>query len=277
MQLLSQVQASLVSLAWDSLRLCAWLILLMVIFVPLEKFFALHTQKVFRKSFGADLLFYFVSSLLPKLILILPLTFIAKATHDFLPASFYESIASWPLLIRALAGLVVGEIGAYWGHRWSHENQFLWRFHSIHHDAEELDWLVHTRAHPVDMVFTRLCALVPMYLLGLAQPMADRVDLVPVLVTIAATMWGFFIHSNISWRLGWLEGLISSPAFHHWHHTNDGPEVVNKNYSTMLPWLDKCFGTYYLPQSWPGKYGINAPEPPVDSLGAITDSATPLA
>ena len=70
MQLFSQVQASLVSLAWDSVRLCAWLILLMVIFVPLEKLFALHKQKVFRKSFGADLLFYFVSSLLPKLILI---------------------------------------------------------------------------------------------------------------------------------------------------------------------------------------------------------------
>src|ERR1035438_7661357 len=32
--------------------------------------------------------------------------------------------------------------------------------------AEEIDWLVNTRAHPVDMVFTRLCGLVPLYVLG---------------------------------------------------------------------------------------------------------------
>ena len=266
MQLISQAQASLVSVGWEALRLCAWLILLMVVFIPLERIFGLHKQKVFRKSFGVDLVFYFLSSLLPKLLLVVPLSLTAKAAHFFIPAALYESIAAWPLLIRALAGLIVGEIGAYWGHRWSHENRFLWRFHSIHHNAEEMDWLVHTRAHPVDMVFTRLCALVPMYLLGLAQPMGDRLDLVPVLVTIAATMWGFFIHSNIGWRLGWLEGFISSPAFHHWHHTNDGPEVVNKNYSTMLPWLDKCFGTFYLPRAWPEKYGIETPARESDPL-----------
>jgi sterol desaturase/sphingolipid hydroxylase (fatty acid hydroxylase superfamily) len=70
---------------------------------------------------------------------------------------------------------------------------------------------------------------------------------------------GFFIHANVSWRFGWLEWLVSSPAFHHWHHTNDGPERINKNYASMLPCLDKCFGTFHLPkQQWPVKYGIDA-------------------
>jgi sterol desaturase/sphingolipid hydroxylase (fatty acid hydroxylase superfamily) len=125
-----------------------------------------------------------------------------------------------------------------------------------------MDWLVNTRAHPIDMVFTRLCGLIPMYALGLAQPMGNRVDMVPVVVSIAGTAWGFFIHSNVNWRLGWFEWAISSPAFHHWHHTNDGAELVNKNYSAMLPWVDRCFGTYYLPASqWPEKYGIDAQVP----------------
>jgi sterol desaturase/sphingolipid hydroxylase (fatty acid hydroxylase superfamily) len=104
--------------------------------------------------------------------------------------------------------------------------------------------------------------LIPMYLLGLAQPMGNRVDLVPLLVSVVGTAWGFFIHANVNWRLGPLEWLISSPAFHHWHHTNDGPAVVNKNFAAMLPWVDRCFGTFYLPrQEWPATYGIDAPIP----------------
>jgi sterol desaturase/sphingolipid hydroxylase (fatty acid hydroxylase superfamily) len=138
-----------------------------------------------------------------------------------------------------------------------HEVPVLWRFHEIHHSAEEIDWLVNTRVHPVDVVFTRLCGLIPMYLLGLAQPTGNSVDMVPVLVALGTTFWGFFVHANIRWRLGWLEYLVSTPAFHHWHHTKDGPEFINKNYATMLPLVDRCFGTLYLPKkTWPAKYGI---------------------
>jgi sterol desaturase/sphingolipid hydroxylase (fatty acid hydroxylase superfamily) len=250
------------SFALDLLRLCVWFLLLVVIFGPLEKRWTLRSQKFFRKAFGTDVVYYFLSGLLPKLLLIPPMTIFAAAMHRLVPLAFYDQVAALPDWLRLLAAFVIGDIGSYWGHRWSHEWPFLWRFHAIHHSAEEIDWLVNSRMHPVDMVFTRLCGLVPLYALGLAQPLANRVDLVPLLVTIGGTMWGFFIHANVNWRLGWFEGLISTPAFHHWHHTNDGPEVVDKNYSSMLPWVDRIFGTLYLPkQQWPEKYGINSPTP----------------
>ncbi|MGD1093887.1 MAG: sterol desaturase family protein [Bryobacteraceae bacterium] len=249
-----------VPLLLDVLRLCVWLVLLLIIFVPLERRWTLHRQKFLRKAFGTDLVYYFVGGLVPKLLLIAPMTLIAAGLHHIWAGGLYSWAAAMPLLIRLPAALVVGETGSYWGHRWSHEIPWLWRFHALHHSAEEIDWLVNSRAHPVDLVFTRLCALVPMYMLGLAQPMGNRVDLVPILVTVAGTLWGFFIHANVSWRFGWLEWLVSSPAFHHWHHTNDGPERINKNYASMLPCLDKCFGTFYLPkQAWPVKYGIDTP------------------
>ena len=246
----------------DVLRLCVWLALLAAIFVPLERRWALHSQKLLRKAFGTDVIYYFMSGLLPKVLLLVPITLLAAGLHRLAPAGFYTWASDMPLGLRVAAALVVGEIGAYWGHRWSHEIPWLWRFHAIHHSAEEMDWLVNSRAHPVDLVFTRLCGIIPMYLLGLAQPMGNRVDLVPLLVSIIGTAWGFFIHANVKWRLGWLEWLISSPAFHHWHHTNDGPERINKNYAAMLPWVDRCFGTFYLPrQEWPEKYGIDEPTP----------------
>ena len=68
-------------------------------------------------------------------------------------------------------------------------------------------------------------------------------------------MWGFLIHANVRWRLGPLEWLISTPAFHHWHHTLAEPR--DRNFAPMLPIMDWIFGTYYLPQQWPSAYGIN--------------------
>jgi sterol desaturase/sphingolipid hydroxylase (fatty acid hydroxylase superfamily) len=262
MEIIQKLQRHLLPFAIDVFRLCVWLLLIMVIFVPLERLFGVHPQKIFRKSFARDLGFYFLTSLLPKLLLILPMAIIARGLHYVVPESVHEWVADFPLSMRLAAAMLVGEIGFYWGHRWTHEIPLLWRFHAVHHSAEELDWLVNTHAHPVDIVFVRLCGFVPMYALGLAQPMAGQtLDPVPLLVMLVGTLWGFFIHSNVRWRFGWLAMLISTPAFHHWHHTND--ENVNKNYASMLPFVDKLFGTWYMPKKlWPSKYGIDAPMDP---------------
>jgi len=243
----------------DLVRLSIWLVLLIAIFVPLERLCALHPQKVFRKSFRTDLLYYFLSSLIPRLLLIVPLSAAAWAVHHLYSGGYYLWVAGLPLGARFLAAIIVGEVGSYWGHRWMHEIPILWRFHQIHHSAEEIDWLVNTRVHPVDLAFTRLCGFVPLYLLGLAQPAGTTLDIVPVLIALFTTVWGFFIHANLRWRFGWLEYFVSTPAFHHWHHTKDGPAYINRNYAATLPWIDQCFGTLYLPKKWPASYGIDEP------------------
>ncbi len=241
----------------DVIRLGVWLLLLLAIFVPLERVWALRPQRVLRLGYGTDLAYYFLSGLLPKLLLLLPISLLAGIAHNYTQGGFYGWMAGIPSMLRLPLAMVVADIGSYWGHRWSHEIPFLWRFHSIHHAAEEIDWLVNSRAHPVDLVFVRLCGLVPMYLMGLAQPMGDGADLVPLLVIVIGTVWGFFLHANVRWRFGWLEYLVSTPAFHHWHHTNDRPENINKNYAALLPGVDKVFGTLYLPEAWPSQYGVD--------------------
>ena len=56
--------------------------------------------------------------------------------------------------------------------------------------------------------------------------------------------------------------IVATPGFHHWHHTYGLQR--NCNYASMLPWIDRLFGSHYLPKVWPSRYGI--PEPTAASL-----------
>jgi sterol desaturase/sphingolipid hydroxylase (fatty acid hydroxylase superfamily) len=181
--------------------------------------------------------------------------------HRFVPNPLQTFGATLPIGWRFFAALVVGEVGCYWAHRWMHEIPVLWRLHAIHHSAEEIDYLVNTKAHPLDLVFTRILGFIPMFALGLVQPTQNPADPVSLGVMLTGTVWQFFIHANVRWRFGWLEYLVSTPAFHHWHHTRH--DHINRNYSTVLPWMDMVFGTYYLPRNrWPDAYGIGDYMPP---------------
>src|SRR6185369_10863175 len=110
---------------------------LMAIFVPLERLCTLHPQKVFRKGFLTDLSYFFLNGLLTKLLLIAPLSAIAWAVHRTMPSALYMWQADMPPWIRLAVAIFIAEFGTYWGHRWMHEVPLLWRFHRIHHSADQ--------------------------------------------------------------------------------------------------------------------------------------------
>jgi len=246
------------SLLLDMLRLTAWLTLLTLLFAPLERLFTLREGQR-RTSLLADLGYYYLNGLIPTVAMAAPLALLAASVRAVTPDTWHEAVASLPLWLSLILGLLIAELGSYWAHRWAHHSPTLWRFHAIHHTPEHLDWLVNSRAHPVDVVFTRLGGLVPLYLLGLDGGGAER-GLVPLVVVVIGTVWSFFVHANVRWRFGPLEQLVATPAFHHWHHTND--EHRDKNFAATLPFIDRLFGTLYLPDHFPTVYGIDRPVPP---------------
>lgn len=237
----------------------------------MERLFGLRPAKVFRRGLLGDLGYYFLNGIVPGLVLSLPLGIAGWIAHRWLPASVTGALAHWPVAGRIFVGLLVAEIGLYWGHRWSHEIPLLWRFHAVHHSATQLDWLVNVRGHPVDFIFTRLCGLLPLYVLGLADPVAGASGGIPLVVMLLGPAWGFFIHANVRWRFGRLEWVIASPAFHHWHHANDDPSVIDKNYAPMFPWIDRAFGTLHLPDDrQPAVFGTDTQVAP-GLIGQLLD------
>ena len=229
--------------------LVVWLFLLTAAFVPLERLFAVHRQPTLRPHLLADLGYFFMTGLIPSLILAFPLGAIAALSRQIMPEAYFLWIADLPIGLQIAVAFVAGELGFYWGHRAMHELPWLWRYHAIHHEPERMDWLINSRAHAADIIFTRMCGLSFVYFAGFGSPGAGAGNLVPILVLIAGTVWGFFIHANLKWRLGWLEHVLSSPRFHHWHHSR--VDHANHNYASMLPIYDRIFGTHHLPAAWP--------------------------
>lgn len=238
--------------------LVVWLFLLTAIFVPLERLFGLVRQQTLRPHLLADLGYFFMTGLIPTFILALPLGAIAALSRQLLPDAYLFWVISLPISAQIAIAFVVGEFGFYWGHRIMHEVPWLWRFHAIHHEPVRMDWLINSRAHAIDIIFTRMIGLTLVTIAGFGSPGSGSGSMVPVIVLIIGTFWGFFIHSNLKLRLGWFEHILSTPRFHHWHHSRI--DHVNRNYASTLPIYDRIFGTHHLPpKAWPPSYGI-APE-----------------
>ncbi len=102
-------------------RLTMWLAVFAAVFVPIERMFALHRQKIFRKEIAVDLGYYFLNGLLPGLVLGPPISLAVLAVHRLIPDGALATISAWPIWLKACATMLVGEIAYYWAHRLSHQ------------------------------------------------------------------------------------------------------------------------------------------------------------
>ena len=226
-----------------------------LVFVPLERLFALHPeQKAFRRDWANDLIFLLFNGLLIKLGLLAVIAVSIFAATQIVPASFQAAIGGLPYWVQLPLVVVLSDLGFYWTHRMFHAVPWLWRFHAIHHSIEELDWLAAARVHPVDQILTKGVSLVPVVALGFSEWTIG--------VYALLYQWqSVLIHSNVRFRFGPLRFLFASPEFHHWHHS-DQREARDKNFAGQLAFLDALFGSLHLPHGQaPTTYGLDQPMP----------------
>jgi sterol desaturase/sphingolipid hydroxylase (fatty acid hydroxylase superfamily) len=168
--------------------------------------------------------------------------------HTHWPASA-RVVGRWPLWLQALCVVIAYDAIQYALHRGFHGER-LWRFHAVHHSAEEIDIFTSFRAHPVNFI---VYAGVPTAILMLAgfSPAAFLM-LAPFNFVMAA-----LTHANLNWTYGPLRYVIASPMFHRWHHAIV-EDSRSRNYAPNFPVWDLMFGTFHMPQGEkPVAYGFD--------------------
>ncbi len=228
------------------------LLLMALIYVPLERIWPQYPEQgTFRKGWVQDTV-YFMSTHLPIQILsflvLLPAT---QATKYLAVPALQQGIARLPWLLQFFLAVVVADLAEYAVHYALHKVPFLWRFHAIHHSSKALDWIAGSRSHFVDDTLVRGLILAPL-MLGFSQTI---ILWYLVFVTLHAT----WTHCNFRPNVKWIEKFLVMPRYHHWHHTSQ-KEGIDKNFAIHFPWIDRLFGTYYYPETWPEKYGLDGEE-----------------
>jgi sterol desaturase/sphingolipid hydroxylase (fatty acid hydroxylase superfamily) len=165
-------------------------------------------------------------------------------------ASRDTALSHWPLALQLVSFVLLADFLVYWQHRAFHSFERLWRMHAVHHSSTDLDWLSSVRVHPLNDAISSALVATPLLLLGFTP--ATLMAYLPGL-----TIFAIGLHANVGWSFGPLRYVISSPAFHRWHHSNE-PEAINKNFAGLLPVWDVLFGTFYLPKDRRAtSFGVN--------------------
>lgn len=238
-----------------------------VIFSTLERLFPASKRPIVRPGIGMDLFYWFFTPVITKIItnfalaiavvgvlLLLSLPLDEKSLSGFGPVSHQ------PQWLQMIEILLLGDLIGYWMHRWFHVT-WLWRFHAIHHSPKSLDWLSAYRMHPVNDMLSRIAQTVPLLMFGYSPNII--IAYVPFI-----SAYVVFLHTNIAWTWGPLKYVISSPTFHRWHHSSE-PGSIDRNYATFFPFWDLLFGTFFLPDRQPTRYGVKDNSVPDGFLGQM--------
>ncbi|MEQ8350347.1 MAG: sterol desaturase family protein [Leptospiraceae bacterium] len=149
----------------------------------------------------------------------------------------------------ALVGFIAFDFFYYWAHRMSHEMNFLWAGHVVHHQSEEFNLTVALRQPAFHQLFTWIFFL-PLAFLGIHPALL-------VAIGEISLIYQFWIHTRLIGNLGILEWVLNTPSHHRVHHGRN-PEYIDKNHGGTLILWDRLFGTFQKEEQEP-VYGIVKP------------------
>lgn len=160
-----------------------------------------------------------------------------------------EIKATW--LVWLIAFLAI-DFAGYWNHRLSHQINFFWNQHVIHHSSEEFNLACALRQSISNLLGYFPLLLIPAALLGVPS----QVIAILAPVHLFAQFW---YHTQHIGKMGWLEYIIITPSQHRVHHAIN-PEYIDKNLGQILCVWDRWFGTFQEElDTVPPQYGVLKP------------------
>jgi alkylglycerol monooxygenase len=155
-------------------------------------------------------------------------------------------------VLTYLIGFFVIDFYGYWSHRLSHQINFLWNKHAIHHSSEEFNLACALRQPIASFVNLFTFLLIPAALLGIPASV--------IAITLPLHLFlQFWYHTKYIKKMGVLEHILVTPSHHRVHHAIN-PEYLDKNHSQIFIFWDKLFGTFQEElESVPPVFGITRP------------------
>lgn len=143
------------------------------------------------------------------------------------------------------------DITFYAYHRTSHEVNWFWLSHSVHHSSNKMNistafrqsWTTNISGHGFFWIWMAVIGFPP----------------IMVLITLQVSLlYQYVLHTETVKRLPkWIEYLFNTPSHHRVHHGSN-PEYLDKNHGGVLIIWDRIFGTYAEENTQP-TYGLSTP------------------
>ena len=170
-------------------------------------------------------------------------------------AQISREYAIWSFDINSLGhwllAILLYDFLYYWFHRISHERQFFWGSHVVHHQSE--DYNLSTALRQTSTSFaTTWVFYIPCFFLGMPISMF-------VSIASAHLIYQFWVHTQHIPKLGIFEWFMVSPSNHRVHHAQNA-DYIDKNYGGLLIIWDRLFGTFKAEEEHQQAiYGIRVP------------------
>lgn len=148
-------------------------------------------------------------------------------------------LTTLPLILRIIVTFLLLDLTHYAAHYLYHHSAWLWNFHAIHHNDEDMDWSTGFRFHPVEPLITLVIESAMILLLG---PPPEAI----LLFVLTLSMQNYLSHANFlvpAPLARWADRLWLSPNLHRLHHS-DQIAHQQSNYGIISSLWDHLFGTF---------------------------------
>ncbi|TAG12789.1 MAG: sterol desaturase family protein [Sphingobacteriia bacterium] len=131
--------------------------------------------------------------------------------------------------------LLLEDFMYYWLHRFDHHIRLFWAVHITHHSSKLMNFTVGFRSSVFQPLY-RFVYFIPIAWLGF-----EPIDI--VFIYAATQLWGIFVHTELIYKMGWMEYIFVTPSHHRVHHGSN-PKYLDKNMGMFLIIWDKIFGSF---------------------------------
>ncbi len=214
------------------------------IIIGLEKIFPRRPYALFKEGLWKDI----TVALLNR--------YLGPQLYYFFPGgeSFLGKLLPWglndlPQWAEFLIALIIADFGLFMIHWNMHRTKFGRNVHKLHHTPREVSATSGYRNGYGEEFFMLFFIVVPMHILKVSYEVMDALFFV-------FAIHGYFLHSNIDFRMPKPLRFICCPHFHQWHHIKKRLLPRGHNMGATFTVWDKMFGTYIMPEEKPDNFGL---------------------